>query len=290
MKTRVMTGWLIGVVVLAGAPAPSWGGVIVGYELNESADLGDGGHGFYNHGSTWDSGESAPGGYSSESLSCRPPGESGDRFISVVGSVDDGGSAVSWVCWLRLDSSIWVSSAHTYVYEGSVGNYYDPVPGEFLLYVQDGSRCVQFSYGKASGEGSIVSDSGIGMDGWVHVAVVFDGGDLELYLDGQPAAATVVTGESSVPECAGREIRLGGAANRDEQWLGWIDEWAMLDVGLSQGQVQYIMAHGLVAFEALPPEPEQCGDEGTQYQLADINQDCYVNMLDLAAMVQEWLD
>jgi hypothetical protein len=35
--------------------------------------------------------------------------------------------------------------------------------------------------------------------------------------------------------------------------------------------------------------PLECGDPGTQYKAADINQDCYVNLKDVAVLGQEWL-
>ena len=83
------------------------------------------------------------------------------------------------------------------------------------------------------------------MDRWVHVAAVFDEGMLSLYVDGQRGATDVDVGEGSFPACSGREIRLGAAAYRSEQWLGWIDEWAMLDVSLTESQIAYIIENGL---------------------------------------------
>ena len=160
---------------------------------------------------------------------------------------------MSWVSWLKVDSSIWVPGANTYAYEGCAGNWYDPAPGEFMLWIENTNRKVHFNYGKSSGQASIVSTSGIAMDTWVHVAVVFDNGTLNLYINGQPAVSPVSTGEAAFPLNSENEIRIGAAAYRDEQWLGNIDEFAIYSAeALTQEDIQYIIDNGIFSY-TYPP-------------------------------------
>jgi hypothetical protein len=262
------------------SPMPS---VLIGYELNESGDLGQQDHSLFNHGSSWDSSQHAPGGYSSESLRCAPPGDAyGDRFVAVVGPVERGASRMTWVCWLRLDSSIWESGKYTYAYCGAAGTYGDE-PGEFQLVVADTSRLIRFWITDENRSHNVVFPHPMDLDTWQHIAVVFDKGDLTMYLDGLEVASTVIGG--AVGELAGREISIGSAPYADNQWLGNIDEFAIFDGALSQEQIQAIIDHGLQA-----PRAQKCGDSGTNYLKADIDKDCQVDLGDVAILVSDWLE
>ena len=267
---------------------------LIGFTLNESGNLGPGTHSFYGHGATWDDTDYAPGGYSSQSLSCLPPGDSfGDRFTALTGSFTDGGAAMTFVNWLKVDSAYWISTKHTYAYEGSSNNYYGGDPGEFMLWIEDTTRKVHFNFvNSSSSDKSIASTSGIAMDVWVHVAVVFDNGTLDLYIDGVLAASPVSTGSSTIPTNSSREIRLGAAANRSEQWFGNIDEWCIFDEALTQSQVQEVIDVGIIGFlSPLPPQPDpECGDPGTIYYAGDFNKDCYNDVGDVAELALEWLN
>jgi len=247
---NVLTLWAgVGLVLIAAQSAPA--GFLVGFPLNESGDLGTG-HTLYGHGATITTSDFAPGGYSSESMLCNDPN---DRFYGITGDYTFGGAAMTWVCWLKLDSALWNPVLHTYAYAGAVGNLYDHESGEFMLWVEDTTRKIHFNLGEGGASAHLDSgDSGVTLplDTWTHVAVVFDEGAMTMYVNGSPVSTTT-SSLSAVPVTAGREGWLGAAPNANAQWWGGIDEFAILDQALDQGGVQNIIDNGIVSLTEPPP-------------------------------------
>jgi len=275
-------------------PAASWpnGDCILGFELQESGDLGPYGHTLYSHGAVTDPNDYAPGGYSTQSLSCRgaPP-----RFTAVVGMVPQGNARMSWVTWLKVDSAMWAADPNSryYLFDGSDNNWYDPSPGEFTCYITETNRRVAFEFGGAGGPVGITyggendppEQVGVPLDTWLHLAIVFDAGRLTMYWDGVEKIS-VATAEPSIPPNSLREIRLGQSPGRASDWAGGIDEFAIFPEALNEQQIQNLISSGLAVFTAAPP---QCGDPGVPYLPEDLNSDCVVNNMDLSIFMSNWL-
>ena len=244
-KVSILIVFLIMLFVLAG---PCRASVIVGFSLNESGDLGPDGHTLYYHGATVDGTDYAPGGYSSQSLSCKLPGDTyGDRFVTIVGGVNPGGSQVSFVSWVKLDSAGWGAGQPYHVYGGAVNAPNIDEPGEFQLWLEAGARRPFFTIVDSVGAQQLNGPSVIPFDTWTHIAVVFNGGTLTMYVDGSPVANTTIA--SAIPS-ASCEISIG-TGSADNQWLGRIDEFAIYDIALTGSDIQDIMSDGIVNLNSL---------------------------------------
>ncbi|MHC4519596.1 MAG: LamG domain-containing protein, partial [Planctomycetota bacterium] len=100
-------------------------------------------------------------------------------------------------------------------------------------------------------------------DTWYHVVGTYDGAELVLYLDGQAIGTAAASGQINVtadPFCVGNIVNAAGGSN-NEYWSGIIDEVAMWNRALDEGEVTRIMTSGLQpAGPALAPDP---GDGAT---------------------------
>lgn len=85
---------------------------------------------------------------------------------------------------------------------------------------------------------------------WHHVASVFDGKSVRLYIDGSLDMETppgVRPAENTVP------LRIGGSPDVGEMFCGVVDEVAFFDVPLTEKEIQKLM-QGFVNFLAVAPE------------------------------------
>ena len=240
----------------------------------------------YGHGAAIVGTDHAPGTFSAE---CSEHMDDGFWGIVSVGNVDDliEGDKFTWTTWLKVDSATWVSSEYAGMAASTNDTGYLKRAGEWKMWIEDTTRNARFLLGEGSDTETDIIGSPIPMDTWVHYAVTYDSGSLTMYINGSVDAA----GTSSLtyfPALTGREMSVGSSAG-NQKWRGWIDEIAWFDKALTQSQIQYVIDNGLAAFLALPPVPDECGDSGTQYLLADIDKNCYVNALDLLDFMSEWL-
>ncbi|MDJ0837365.1 MAG: chitobiase/beta-hexosaminidase C-terminal domain-containing protein [Acidobacteriota bacterium] len=80
---------------------------------------------------------------------------------------------------------------------------------------------------------------------WVHVAAVYGEGTATLYLDGSPAASTTITeGGTLLPLGAPSRLSFGSGPGAIAQFRGDLDEVALWDVALSDGQVNQVFEQG----------------------------------------------
>jgi len=85
---------------------------------------------------------------------------------------------------------------------------------------------------------------------WHHVASVYDGESVKLYIDGSLDQET--TGGTRPPENT-MPLRIGGSPDIGEMFCGPIDEVAFLNVALTEEEIQNLM-EGFAKFLALEPE------------------------------------
>jgi hypothetical protein len=110
-------------------------------------------------------------------------------------------------------------------------------------------------------------------------------------------------GEGEEPPYYVGDFRFGhsyGILTGDNLWA--FDQWLTIDPeppemfapGPPIEKVLDWVGFGLLPYphgeDYIPPEePEQCGDPGTVYEAADLNEDCYVDFRDFAITGQAWL-
>ena len=122
---------------------------------------------------------------------------------------------------------------------------------------------------------------------WHHVAIVKAGqGQFTLYVDGESEAVTsndVGTDDTGFTQfdLVADSMRLGRHCLAVSNFIGYIDEFAILDQALAPAELGY--------YGELDVDPDQCGDLGTTYLAADLNRDCQVGLADLAQMAGQWL-
>ena len=122
---------------------------------------------------------------------------------------------------------------------------------------------------------------------WHHVAIVKAGqGQFTLYVDGANENVTsndVGTDDTGFTkfDLTTDSMRLGQHYLPVSNFIGYLDEFAIIDQALAPGELGY---HG-----ELDVDPDQCGDLGTTYMPADLSKDCHVNLADLNLLAQQWL-
>jgi len=117
---------------------------------------------------------------------------------------------------------------------------------------------------------------------WVHLAAVYDGNELRLYRDGE-LDCTPVTSFTSLLNNSDAAFEVGRGTNDEYYYDGLIDELAVFDRALVQGEIEYIVANGIVAEEeeepptppAPPPLPPGTGTQvlEAQYKLRFLDTD-----------------
>ncbi|MFC1717931.1 LamG domain-containing protein [Candidatus Poribacteria bacterium] len=82
----------------------------------------------------------------------------------------------------------------------------------------------------------------IALNTWYHGAFVLDGTDLKMYLDGEEVGAATLPTET--PNSMAK-VEIGGTSYRGDYFNGIIDEVGVLNVALTQEDIQNIMERGL---------------------------------------------
>ena len=255
--------------------------IIIGYELDESGDLGPGSHTLYSHSAQWIGSDYAPGGFSSRSLFCD------GNFQAVVGPVATRGAELSWVTWLKIDASGLLAGQVYYASTGATSNSYGDTEGEYRISLTT-DRKIEFGIVDSTGSQSLISSSAPPMDTWVHLAVIYDNGTLTMYFDNSQVATMTIA--SSIATCTGCEICLGTSPYENEgSWHGGIDEFAIFDHIVTPTGIQMIIDEGLVAY-LFAAETGECNDIDTPYKTADFDENCVVDIDDFLWLAGDWLD
>ena len=87
--------------------------------------------------------------------------------------------------------------------------------------------------------------------GWLHIAMVRDGTNLEVYEDGNLVDVRTVAANDTIPTTWYFGSRMSG----NEPWLGLIDEYAFWDTALSADNIKWLSQNSLNALAAPIPEP-----------------------------------
>ena len=244
---------LLVVVMAIGATANA--GVLMHFQLNEAPDPAWPHHGLYGHGATIITTDSA-GTFSTESgyhdpTPANPSAEPDGAFWGITGSLATQASArMSWVQWIKVDSSIWTSTQHMAIGALAAGNLYDNAAGETYLWAEDNNRKIHFNIGEGGSSTALISPTGVALDTWVHVAATYNSGVMKLYLDGV-LVDTETSTMTTFPALAGREGWWGTAPNNGgytQGMAGGTDDVAWLDYAVDEAILADIIANGV-------PEP-----------------------------------
>jgi hypothetical protein len=81
---------------------------------------------------------------------------------------------------------------------------------------------------------SVAGAAGLTLDVWTHLAVTYDSGSMQLYINGELAATHAITGAIATSD---EPLRIGGNAVWGEFFTGLIDEVRIYDRALTQAEV-----------------------------------------------------
>ena len=251
-------------------------------------------------GATYDNGDAAYGDYS---LLIDAPGEyvncGGDtnnpRFFATWASPEtsegseDYSETMTVTCWVRTDGTDFdkwggiVTKGDTWSLE-SHDNYGDNDGDVWFRIndmddVDDEDRLEDEDTYVAS-NGAIPAARTVEDDKWHHIAAVNMGDSLHLYIDGILAKSKEID-ESPI---GGHDMWIGKGSwvnypDDDFEFAGRIDEVKLFQAPLNAAKVQkdYIDAGGTTS----------CG---STFEPADLNQDCYVNLEDLALFISRFME
>jgi hypothetical protein len=111
---------------------------------------------------------------------------------------------------------------------------------------------------------------------WHHITATYDNEFIRLYIDGYPDGETEYADGISVGESS---LLIGENIGYERSFNGLIDEVRIYEIGLPYDRI----LEGVIADGGK-------GSCGQVYKKSDINQDCYVNLLDLAELAAMWLE
>ncbi len=110
---------------------------------------------------------------------------------------------------------------------------------------------------------------------WHHVAGVFDGSNVVLYVDG--IADSTIPASGAIGTNA-NDVQIGARVGICE-WNGMIDDVRIYDYGLSHGEIAYLCDAGTIL--------EPLGWPAT---MVDFNDDQMINFIDYCVLVNNWLE
>ena len=91
-------------------------------------------------------------------------------------------------------------------------------------------------------------DLGIQADQWSHIASTFDGENMHIYLNAEMAGEKNIGANNPSIVWNDNESSIGGRSHNESWFVGIIDEFALYNRALSEGELQQLMA-GKVAVE-----------------------------------------
>ena len=93
--------------------------------------------------------------------------------------------------------------------------------------------------------GNVIGNIAVDDEQWHHIAGVYDGTKIYLYIDGNTDVSTATSGSINTNNCS---VMIGENAQQSERyWNGMIDDVRVYSRGLSAGEVNTIKAGGTVA-------------------------------------------
>ena len=192
-------------------------------------------------------------------------------------------NTVSVMCWIKtegLANDEWAGIVHKGA-AGGTGDIYDA----WQLQFNSSSDDVEFKPGGSNtqarmGDAGSAAIKGVNDNKWHHLAGVFAGDVMSLYVDG--ILADIAEADFDVQHGI-HNIWIGagynyGSPDAAYEFEGYIDEVRLYDVPLSAEKVlqQFIDDGGY----------NSCGGN---YAPTDLNQDCYVTVEDLAIFAGRWM-
>jgi hypothetical protein len=178
-----------------------------------------------------------------------------NQAISLDGSDDyvDCGNDSSF----NITGSITLSA----VIKGTFNNGWDPIIAkgyDWMLSRGMGDGALFFCIGV----GSVLGSTNINDNQWHHIAVVYDGSKMLLYVDGEPDGSTVASGSLNV---SASNVYIGGGPSAS--FDGLIEDVFIYNRALPKEQIKQLSGR----------------------RPTDLNTDGIVNFMDFARQVQQWL-
>ncbi len=183
--------------------------------------------------------------------------------VDIPGNIGVDGGNFKVEAWVKMDDAV-----NTY---GAGRRYYIVChQPRFALYITDESSGWRINWSAWwSGGAFNLNRNYPDHKLWHHIAASWFEGEMRIYIDGIEVGYSKPTTTKTVSDSTATYLYVGGfdASNAERRFYGTLDE-----VRISQ---------------AIEADPE-CGYWG--YHPADLNQDCYVNLLDLKLMLENWMD
>jgi len=178
-----------------------------------------------------------------------------DQAISLDGDGDyvNCGNDASFNITDAITISIWLKGTFDNTWDSIIEKGYN-----WLLCRGAGDNAVFFCLGLGNVQGS----KNINDDQWHHVAALYDGSKVCLYVDGEPDGSQVVSGSLNVSTA---NVYIGG--NTSQSFNGLIDDVFIYNRALSEQEIQFLAGR-------IP---------------TDLNTDGVVNLNDFAQQAQHWL-
>lgn len=148
-------------------------------------------------------------------------------------------SAFSLSFWVKIPSTASTTSALMFyqsgsAFENSIGFYQSPNNIDFLVGKGPTDQYAGTRYASDIRDGA-----------WHHLAGVYDGSSIEIYLDGSvPTQSTIGSVVPTVPTStrptAGNDARIGSNITDGEEMEGYMDDFAIFDAALTASEVSNI--------------------------------------------------
>ncbi len=177
-----------------------------------------------------------------------PPVENALSFDGVDDYVNCGngstvqlnGTAVTLEAWIKADS--W----QKYVWQGGIVVNEGNTTGYMLRCGNNGD--FDFAIGDGSSWHEVVTGPILTTGQWYHLAGVYDGSNMTIYVDGQPHASVAFNGNIAV---TGYDLAIGTSGeNLDRVFAGEIDEVRIWNIARSQTDIQNAMDNTLAGSES----------------------------------------
>ena len=160
-----------------------------------------------------------------------------DDYIAVPDSdsLDVNGNQITIVAWIK--GSGWPAANHV------VRKLHDQAQGHiYVLRIQpDTIRAYIATDAKPSPGYQVNGATSLNTDRWYHVALVYDGNEIRVYLNGELDGSQTASGKI---ETSDGELRIA-RGDPAGYFAGVIDEVAIFNVALDEGEIKEIMEGGL---------------------------------------------